>query len=200
MTSAFRWAAMRAILLFHKCEGQSHKTVSTDHNFWRKRRAEADSNWGPSAYKPNALLLGQTGSHQAKKTVSSFIWTTKNICFMKKILPLILFMKHDEIKCEWWADASIQLDPKPKVYKVSVTSILNQGWNEMQNLVPSQSTGDTALQSRAGVCPRVAEQSRLSFSSWFINRRRYQACVDASGVHDQKVPGLWWCQWCTWSD
>ena len=33
MTSAVRWAAMRAILMFHNCEGQSHKTVSTDHNF-----------------------------------------------------------------------------------------------------------------------------------------------------------------------
>ena len=28
MTSALRWAAMRAILMFHNCEGQSHKTVS----------------------------------------------------------------------------------------------------------------------------------------------------------------------------
>ena len=25
-------AVMRAILMFHNCEGQSHKTVSTDHN------------------------------------------------------------------------------------------------------------------------------------------------------------------------
>ena len=33
MTSALRWAAMRAILMFHICEGQSHETVSTDHNF-----------------------------------------------------------------------------------------------------------------------------------------------------------------------
>ena len=33
MTPALRWAAMRAILTFHNCEGQSHKTVSTDHNF-----------------------------------------------------------------------------------------------------------------------------------------------------------------------
>ena len=33
MTSALRWEAMRAILMFHNCEGQSHKTVSTDHNF-----------------------------------------------------------------------------------------------------------------------------------------------------------------------
>ena len=24
---------VRAILMFHKCEGQSHKTASTDHNF-----------------------------------------------------------------------------------------------------------------------------------------------------------------------
>ena len=64
MTYALRWAAMRDILMFHNCEGQSHKTVSTDHNFRRKRRAEADSNRGPSAYQPNALPLGQTGSRK----------------------------------------------------------------------------------------------------------------------------------------
>ena len=44
-------------------DGQSHKTVSTNHNlFEEKRRAEAVSNRGPSAYQPNALPLGQTGS------------------------------------------------------------------------------------------------------------------------------------------
>ena len=43
------------------CEGQSHKTVSTDHNFSRERRAEAESNRGPSAYQPNAVPLGHTG-------------------------------------------------------------------------------------------------------------------------------------------
>ena len=52
MTSELRWAAMSAILMFHNCEGQSHKTVSTDHKFLRERRAEADSNRGPSAYQP----------------------------------------------------------------------------------------------------------------------------------------------------
>ena len=43
----------------HNCEGQSHKTVST---LTTTRRAEADLNRGPSAYQPNALPLGQTGS------------------------------------------------------------------------------------------------------------------------------------------
>ena len=33
MIPALRWAAMRAILMFHNCEGQSHKTVSTNNNF-----------------------------------------------------------------------------------------------------------------------------------------------------------------------
>ena len=33
MTPALGWAAMIAILMFINCEGQSHKTVSTDHNF-----------------------------------------------------------------------------------------------------------------------------------------------------------------------
>ena len=43
-------------------EGRSHKTVSTDHNFWRERSTEGDSNRGPSAVQPNTLPLGQTGS------------------------------------------------------------------------------------------------------------------------------------------
>ena len=62
MIPALKWAAMRAILTFHNFEGQSHKTVSTDHNFWRQRRAEADSNRCPSACQSNDLPLGQTGS------------------------------------------------------------------------------------------------------------------------------------------
>ena len=33
ITPAVRWAVMGAILMFHNCEGQSHQTVSTDHNF-----------------------------------------------------------------------------------------------------------------------------------------------------------------------
>ena len=69
MTSALRLAAMRAIVMFHNCEGQSFKTVSTDHNFWRERRAEADLNRGPSAYEPNALPLGQTGSHVSSDVI-----------------------------------------------------------------------------------------------------------------------------------
>ena len=33
MTPALRWAVLRAVLMFHNCEGKIHKTVSTDHNF-----------------------------------------------------------------------------------------------------------------------------------------------------------------------
>ena len=65
MTSALRWAAMRASLMFDNCEGQSHKTVSTGDNFWSERRVEAVSNRGPSAYQPNALPLGQTNSQNS---------------------------------------------------------------------------------------------------------------------------------------
>ena len=72
MTSALRWAAMRAILIFHNCEGRSHKTVSTGHNFWREKRVEADSNRGPSAYQPNAVPLGQTGSRPLRSSTLTF--------------------------------------------------------------------------------------------------------------------------------
>ena len=37
MTPALRWAAIRAVLMFHNCDGQSHKTVPTDHNFFEER-------------------------------------------------------------------------------------------------------------------------------------------------------------------
>ena len=36
------------------CEGQNHKTVSTDHNFWRERRTEVDDEDGD--YFCNALF------------------------------------------------------------------------------------------------------------------------------------------------
>ena len=46
-------------------DGQSHKTVSTNHNrFGKKMRAEAVLNRGPSAYQHNALPIGQTGSRR----------------------------------------------------------------------------------------------------------------------------------------
>ena len=44
-------------------DGHSHRTVSTNHNlFEEKGEPKRVSNRGPSAYQPNALPLGQTGS------------------------------------------------------------------------------------------------------------------------------------------
>ena len=40
---------------------KSQDSIHKPQLFERKRRAEAESNRGPSAYQPNALLLGQTG-------------------------------------------------------------------------------------------------------------------------------------------
>ena len=48
--------------------------VSTDHSLWSERRAEADSNWGPSAYQPTTLPLGQSDSHPY--SLSSFCFTS----------------------------------------------------------------------------------------------------------------------------
>ena len=54
-------------------DGQSVKTVSTNHSFGSERRAEADSNPGPSAYQPTALPLGQTGSQtQALNVICNY--------------------------------------------------------------------------------------------------------------------------------
>ena len=98
MTSALRWEATRAILMIHNCDGQSHKTASIDNNFWRERRAETDSNRGPSAYQPNALPLGHTGSRARHKT--SFLWsdlrpatTWMNVQALRNLMAEQLFLK-----------------------------------------------------------------------------------------------------------
>ena len=60
---------------------------STDHNFRRERRAETDWNRGPSAYQPNALSLGHTGSH------SCSLFSPENLqgCGRERV-------KHSELK------------------------------------------------------------------------------------------------------
>ena len=87
---------MRAIFMFHNCEGQSHKTVSTDHNFWRETWAEADSNRGPSAYQPNALPLGQTGSRGDTKTFHAFI-TAEVLVSVYFPVGIWAFTEHDRL-------------------------------------------------------------------------------------------------------
>ena len=80
MIPALRWAAMRAILMFQqevmdKVTRQCPQTRDSVHKpqpFWRERRAEAVSNRGPSAYQPNALPLGQTGSPGNNKNMVCF--------------------------------------------------------------------------------------------------------------------------------
>ena len=58
MTPALRWAAMRAILMFDNCEGQSHnKTASTNHNLFEEKE-EPKRNGAealPLAARPNRL-------------------------------------------------------------------------------------------------------------------------------------------------
>ena len=49
-------------------DGQSHKTVSTNHNLFEEEgEPKRVTNRGPSAYQPNALPLGQTGSQGEEK-------------------------------------------------------------------------------------------------------------------------------------
>ena len=52
MTSALRWAAMRAVLMFHNCEGQSHKTTACEEKGEPKRiRTEVPLLTGPTHYR-----------------------------------------------------------------------------------------------------------------------------------------------------
>ena len=56
-------ACMRVCVRVSERErGGGERERSTDQNLRRGRRAEAESSRGPSAYQPNALPLGQTGT------------------------------------------------------------------------------------------------------------------------------------------
>ena len=71
-----RWEQFRCYINY---DGLSHKAVSTDHNFWRERRAEVDSNRDSSVSQPNALTLGQTGPLIFDSVCSGISWETMDM-------------------------------------------------------------------------------------------------------------------------
>ena len=68
-TSALGLAVMRAVLMFHNCEGQSQDSVH------RPKLLKRKESRGPSSYQPNALLLVQTGSQDDLEKWEAFITT-----------------------------------------------------------------------------------------------------------------------------
>ena len=72
---------MRTILMFYKLWGAKSQRLYINHNFWRERRAEAESNQGESAYQPNTLPLGPHPVWKWVKTVVSHEACIWQICF-----------------------------------------------------------------------------------------------------------------------
>ena len=62
MSPALRWAAMRVNLMFHNCEGHSHKTVSTYHDLFQEK-GELKQN------QAKALLLTRPTPYREAKLV-----------------------------------------------------------------------------------------------------------------------------------
>ena len=91
-------------------DGQSHKKVSTNHNFWRERRAEAVSNRGPSAYQPNALPLGQTGSLRALHDLLAIYSVFLNIHWSGVLTALAWLVPH-ETACRLGARSVYTIQP-----------------------------------------------------------------------------------------
>ena len=69
-------------------DGQSHKIVSASHILFEEKGEPklAVSNRGPSAYQPNALPLGQTGSLTAQLT-----YTNLNVIFAGSACGIFFF-------------------------------------------------------------------------------------------------------------
>ena len=85
----------------------SQDSVHKPQPFRRKRRAEAVSNRGPSAYQPNALPLGQTGSRiyvTGNKNMIvygvQYITGNKNMMvYSVQYVTLNRQQEHDSIRC-----------------------------------------------------------------------------------------------------
>ena len=78
-------------------DGQSHKTVSTNHSLFEERRAEAGSNRGPSAYQPNALPLGHSGS-QPTHARTGYLYTSA--CVRRRDEVLFSARQGSDVKSE----------------------------------------------------------------------------------------------------
>ena len=70
--------------------------VSTDHNFSRERRTEADSNRGTSAYHPYALPLGQTRSRFYINSLETWVYFFVSESYIIRVqtcnLPPVFFL------------------------------------------------------------------------------------------------------------
>ena len=84
------------------------KTMSTDHHLWRQKRAEAESNRGPSAYQPNAWPLGQIGSLKAVRLKSlrlKHVFRVQELCESRGGRPglpvLMSLMVSVDVKQHW---------------------------------------------------------------------------------------------------
>ena len=60
--SALRGAAVWDILMFYWLCGQSLKTESMNHNFFKGKESRSGLSQGPSAFQPSAVPLGLTSS------------------------------------------------------------------------------------------------------------------------------------------
>ena len=83
-------------------DGQSHKTVSTNNLFEEKGEPiEPVSNRGPSAYQPNALLLGQTRSQKnnpmLKASLEQQRWQTRTTKKQKQKNGSVYVEKHSPL-------------------------------------------------------------------------------------------------------
>ena len=88
-TSALRWAAMRATLMFHKLRGT--KSKDSVHSLQLLKRKESRSGFEPRPlpYQANALPLGQTGSRNLR--INAALLKRRDITF-KAFVRLILSM------------------------------------------------------------------------------------------------------------
>ena len=96
MIFALSRAAMRG------SDGQSRKTVSTNHNLFeeKERSAEAVSNRGPSAYQPTALPLGQTGCLPSAHLLrSSYLGPHHSVPFRKQLGVQQVLQTKEAIGC-----------------------------------------------------------------------------------------------------
>ena len=97
------------------CEGQNHKTVSTDHNFWRERRTEADDEDGDyycnalfSAFEQTLCTFVMCDSKWVTFFFFSMYWISTEVVHLHFSLILTWLVPHETAAVFSWFVCTMQ--------------------------------------------------------------------------------------------
>ena len=134
--------------------------LSTDHKFWRERKAEADLNRGSSAYQPNTLPLGQT----LDVTVSFFLC----VCFSVFLGELLQGSSdvHNRFFRNWCSRLFVLNSVMENVWRIFFLIYSHRAWERKEQGNCKTASRSSVSQSSGWICFHPFTWRRHSLCQW----------------------------------